>query len=254
MKNIVKLGLLALVATAVSLQAVYDEVTVLTFVNQIPGHPEIAYRVLAPNADINNPRPEDILQDWQRFSEEDGIVNITLNKRPDGFEKIEFKKVGYDKKGWNLQPYDIFKPSQIYQPSGNNQTLSLGFKENSLTRFLGITVKPVSKYRVVRVTNISQKDSFNVIFSHDRVNDLAKYSVPAGQTKLINLDVDAPLYYKSGLGHFQDTDWKGVPAEQDKSFIDAEGKIYLTFSPSGKYSTAIGVMTPEQYRQQVGNQ
>jgi hypothetical protein len=231
MKNIVKLGVFALVATAASLQAAYDEVTVSSFINQIPGHPEIAYRILYANGKVR--------QDWKRSSQEVDNVNIVLKKGPNGYHKIEFKKVGYDKNGWNLQPYNINMPneSEIYQPSGNNQTLSIGFKENKIERLTGATAQQTGKIRVVKIKNFHDAAAtFKFTHTPDKHsqnnNIFATYEVAPNSELVINLLADAPLYYFTSSDRRIPVYPSLINNTVDKTFIDKDGVVNMdiTFS------------------------
>lgn len=242
MKNIVKLGLLALVTTSASLQAAYDKVTIQKFLNQIPGNPEIAYRILRANGEV--------VQDWTKIFTDQAQntlnINLTLERESNGFQKLEFKKVGYDRNGWSLQPYSSRSPSEFYQPSGSNQTLSIGFEASGIQRIQGTTVQAASKIRVVDIVNKNANDPITVIFSHEQgilAKPLAKYVVQPNTTlQSINFVESVPLVYKVDTG-VKSSQGQEISSTADPVFIDKEGilNVSIISAPTTSYEVPLPV-------------
>ncbi len=225
MKNIVKLGLLALVATAASLQA-YDEVTIQKLINELPGNPEIAYRITGQN--------DSVVQDWTQIFTDPNIstldLNLTLKREPDGsFQKVEFKKVGYGRMGtWNLQPYGA-DPSEFYQPSGSNRTLSIGLQEYRIKRYTGTTGQQARNVRVVKLANPIGSDDLKVSFfkSEDERAPIAEYTLKPAEERTINFLAPDPLYYKISSGFRGLLKPLKFNSFVDPVFIDKDGAINM---------------------------
>ncbi len=225
-----KTGLLALVAVTVSLQAVYNDVTVLSFINELSiqaggKQPEIAYRVLNPD--------NSVIQDWKVFSGQQENVNIVLKRKTGRFEKLEFKGVGYDSKGWYPVNYKKDTPSFYYQPDGYNKSLHIKLKEFEIeeANALETTVK-INKVRIVSIQNSFGVDAIATF------SDGQEFNIPKNSTVTINMVSSMPLSYIILYGdYWPTTGMKPIPDRIDPSLVDKDGIVNFAIIWGGKNSS-----------------